>query len=623
MTQLIPNGKQQFTDNNGRPLLGGKVYFYQVGTQTPKNTYQDSAETILNTNPVTLDARGSASIYGTGPYRQVVRDMFGSLIWDQIIPDAAGSFIADLGDHNDPNKGAGLIGRATRQVFSVSELMTIPGRYHGDQIILSSYYSSWAVPPKAEPLGAGIMVWDENSAETPDLGRVFQVGSMPLGRWKRKAEEYVDVDYGITGDGTDETLAWNRLLSSIPDGASVVITRRSKVGNLLCSKNSISLTARSSAYIESPALISASASVSPLLLIGGYGWSISNVLFEDQSAASGSVNIGSVAVKFLRSDLSRDVDSRINGCNFSSFDIGVHAVGINLLALENIFSLCLRPILVDQVGSETVRGIRVVNNRFHGRPSGALDYCITINGTAQAETQVTGNLADGIGGFYKGHLSRRSSVSDNNIATPAADAIVFNGGSYGRSSDNIIGGGERSALVIDGCTSPTIDGLTIDTVYQSGIVIRNSQSWKIRNADISNVNSRFSTDGNVYDGILIENTCSVGVLDSCFIRQLNATSGRYGVSNFGNQTLFLGNCAVVNFAVGNFNQGTLQRVYGDTGVQSSRRRMEYAAAIPSTGIWGIGDIVWHTSPTASGFIGWVCTTAGTPGTWKTFGAISA
>jgi hypothetical protein len=31
----------------------------------------------------------------------------------------------------------------------------------------------------------------------------------------------------------------------------------------------------------------------------------------------------------------------------------------------------------------------------------------------------------------------------------------------------------------------------------------------------------------------------------------------------------------------------------------------------------------NSAPTAGGNIGWVCTTAGTPGTWKTFGAIAA
>lgn len=48
-----------------------------------------------------------------------------------------------------------------------------------------------------------------------------------------------------------------------------------------------------------------------------------------------------------------------------------------------------------------------------------------------------------------------------------------------------------------------------------------------------------------------------------------------------------------------------------------------AAAAPTTGSWLVGDIVYNTNPTAGGYVGWICVTAGTPGTWKTFGAISA
>jgi len=44
---------------------------------------------------------------------------------------------------------------------------------------------------------------------------------------------------------------------------------------------------------------------------------------------------------------------------------------------------------------------------------------------------------------------------------------------------------------------------------------------------------------------------------------------------------------------------------------------------PSAGTWVQGDIVWNRAPTAGGTVGWVCTTGGTPGTWKTFGTISA
>jgi hypothetical protein len=45
-------------------------------------------------------------------------------------------------------------------------------------------------------------------------------------------------------------------------------------------------------------------------------------------------------------------------------------------------------------------------------------------------------------------------------------------------------------------------------------------------------------------------------------------------------------------------------------------------AAPTTGTWAIGDIVFNSAATAGGYIGFVCTTAGSPGTWKTFGAIS-
>jgi len=49
----------------------------------------------------------------------------------------------------------------------------------------------------------------------------------------------------------------------------------------------------------------------------------------------------------------------------------------------------------------------------------------------------------------------------------------------------------------------------------------------------------------------------------------------------------------------------------------------YGGAAPTSGTYERGDIVWDSTPSAGGFMGWVCVTAGTPGTWKTFGAISA
>lgn len=59
------------------------------------------------------------------------------------------------------------------------------------------------------------------------------------------------------------------------------------------------------------------------------------------------------------------------------------------------------------------------------------------------------------------------------------------------------------------------------------------------------------------------------------------------------------------------------------GLQVTGKRIEYGTAAPTTGTWQPGDVVFNASPSAGGMVGWVCTAAGSPGTWKTFGAISA
>jgi microcystin-dependent protein len=90
---LLPNGMQSFTDTNGAPLAAGCVNFYVPGTNTPKDTYQDAAQTQLNTNPVQLDASGRAVIYGTGVYRQLVQaspcGSLGVTVWDQLTTDTS------------------------------------------------------------------------------------------------------------------------------------------------------------------------------------------------------------------------------------------------------------------------------------------------------------------------------------------------------------------------------------------------------------------------------------------------------------------------------------------------------------------------------------------------------
>jgi len=60
---LSPLPKQQFLDNNGNPLVGGKLFAYIAGTSTKQATYVDSAGVTQNANPVILDFRGEANVW--------------------------------------------------------------------------------------------------------------------------------------------------------------------------------------------------------------------------------------------------------------------------------------------------------------------------------------------------------------------------------------------------------------------------------------------------------------------------------------------------------------------------------------------------------------------------------
>lgn len=78
---IITDGvRTKFTDDTGLPLIGGQVFSYMEGTSTPKDTYQDRAFTIPNTNPIILDDVGSCEMFLKGGYRLRVLTADGVLV---------------------------------------------------------------------------------------------------------------------------------------------------------------------------------------------------------------------------------------------------------------------------------------------------------------------------------------------------------------------------------------------------------------------------------------------------------------------------------------------------------------------------------------------------------------
>lgn len=84
MGPLLPNVKPQFLDDDGNPLVGGKLYTYLAGTTTPVITFTEYTLTSQNANPIVLDSRGECDLYlSNNTYKFVLKDSEDTTIWTQ------------------------------------------------------------------------------------------------------------------------------------------------------------------------------------------------------------------------------------------------------------------------------------------------------------------------------------------------------------------------------------------------------------------------------------------------------------------------------------------------------------------------------------------------------------
>lgn len=225
-------------------------------------------------------------------------------------------------------------------------------------------------------------------------------------------------------------------------------------------------------------------------------------------------------------------------------------------------------------------------------------------------TTIVGNTLVGINGVHAIALawvyagSRNAVIANNNICKPNITS----------SSIWINAVGENIA----------IDGNVIEANTSAGAYV--GITYTDANRSLGSVDKLRITN-NVIDATGLEYGVFVlatsRTMTNLVINENHIKGGTYGIRAI--STTYITSGEVRR----NYFNGTTQ-TYRDKSTLTLRYSDNFKDAVPqdlwtvapTVGTWAVGDIVYASNPAALGFIGWVCTVAGTPGTWKTFGAVT-
>lgn len=433
---------------------------------------------------------------------------------------------------------------------------------------------------------------------------------------------------GAKGDGVaDDTAAIQAAYDSVPNGGRVFFPD----GNYLISStitiNSKNVISYGGSKYYKPRLFTKTPNITMFKAIQ-YGIVFRDLLFEGDATLEGGTDGTAVGIE-VGDGINPNLDEfTLENCTMVRFKRGLIIKTRNFHIRTNVISWCLEGIVIpgiQNVDQFERRNYNIINNRLHV----CHDVAIKLEGV-HSEVNIQGNMIDrcgrGIQGYCEESLIANNIISkckkdgiyiDNtNLAAYHLGVTIVNNLINGWRADNTeIGHGiyvkaDHANIKGNEVTRKAYAG--IELVGQRGIVANNY----VRDCDFY--------DSNTYSGISVKG--SNNLIEGNWSG--NAAAGSKQIYGIFIEPTTTGNILGVNFLLNNKTgqmNPVAQTTYGLTEEGLSRKlQFGYlAGAAPTTGTWNRGDIILNKIPSASGKVGWICTVAGTPGTWKPFGPIDA
>lgn len=645
----------QFFDNNGVPLTGGKIETFAAGTSTPVTTYTSSSGNTANTNPIILDSAGRTPnevwLAEGALVKFVVKDANNVLIgtYDDIgglndFAAATAAVMADFANTSDIAKGDALVGfkqASISALYSGAVAKTVHDK-------LTEFVSIWDFIPKSEwaALQAGTSTYDCLGAFTNAIntGKSLDIrnGTFPIsgvispkrntiwsgdksGIIKWSTINAIIYAYQIDGWTMDGIVVDGNYTAFPVVGAqkgwgiemdectgvtiqNCVFRYLYRIG--ICIGHQ-SQTMCQNIVIDNNVIHDCGSVTDP---VPGFGngvavLSASNVKITNNwiynITGSGTGGTGGVNLEpGLESYNCYDIEiayNKITNCN--------NCGGVQLyMGHAN-----------DYTGA---RG----NISVH-------DNTIAVTGTAPGitctqfgDTYIRNNQLELTQGILVKRYKAAKAIVEGNVILQVQGA-----GGYGiRFQDGI------ASAIVRGNRMTNINGIGIQVDMYDLTVPMNQKECLIQDNSISScvgagiafTAGNFVISGNTLQGCASSTDYYIKSLTGGVYQSVNGyIGGNTLVSASGSIAAFINieGDLMDNVQIGpnSYVGPILPTMKTNTFSIGGRNPGVFMDVLPAAGTWQVGDIIWKATPAAAGFIGWVCTTAGTPGTWKQFGTIQA
>ena len=614
---LFAGAGAQFFNNSGVILSGGLVYTYAAGTTTPQTAYTTSSGSTAHANPIVLDSAG--------------RVPSGGEIW---LTDAV----------------------AYKFVLQTSTAVLI-ATYDNVTGNASGIYAAFAASSGSSLVGF-------IQAGTGAVATTVQA----------KLRQYVSVkDFGAVGDGvTNDTAAIQAAITAaynvyFPDGTYLVNAQINLKSGLMLTGTPSSIIKLASAvtpYVFRGDTLS-NIVIENLTILGNgisgfstiYISNSSNVLVQNcKITKSGATALYFVGCSFVKVENCELSENYYYGLEFRDCD-GCKAIA-NLCYLNGNTGVATsgggRGIMLWRTRSSYIAGNRFIANTEYGfriyseaADTTTSNYNVVTGNVFLDNTRVDLVLYDEGAAFS---FVANNVISDNVIyrtvdTTDINSVCVLHGDFNTYVNNHIIKSGafgtdcgfnffnanyctisncsvynmdvafstsSSSNITIDNCFGNSVGkGLTIPT---EGIIVRNSKFLHggAGATDIC-IDNTPATGKNFYEGNYISGFYQgITLADQAVTIFRNTTVGttNAGLRKTGNVTSTI---EAANNSWDNANPFILS-AYARTGSTHDQAVIKYTGA-PTILSWTRGDQAWNEEPTVGQPIGWICTVAGTPGTW--------